>query len=93
MDTLVIKCTRAIETSGRARLVVAGGVGANKVLRERLSTIADEKGYRVYYPRPEFCTDNRSEEHTSELQSLVKLVCRLLGEKKQHSTSCITEGT
>ena len=58
VDTLVIKCTRAMQTSGRARLVVAGGVGANKVLRERLSTMADEKGYRVYYPRPEFCTDN-----------------------------------
>jgi N6-L-threonylcarbamoyladenine synthase len=58
VDTLVIKCTRAMETSGRARLVVAGGVGANQVLRERLSMMADEQGYRVYYPRPEFCTDN-----------------------------------
>ena len=58
VDTLVIKCIRAIKSSGRARLVVAGGVGANKVLRERLSTMADEQGYRVYYPRPEFCTDN-----------------------------------
>jgi N6-L-threonylcarbamoyladenine synthase len=58
VDTLVIKCTRAMKTSGRSRLVVAGGVGANKVLRERLSTMADEQGYRVYYPRPEFCTDN-----------------------------------
>jgi N6-L-threonylcarbamoyladenine synthase len=38
--------------------VVAGGVGANRRLRERLRELAEELGGRVYYPRLEFCTDN-----------------------------------
>lgn len=58
VDTLVIKCKRALEHTGRARLIVAGGVGANRLLRERLQVETAALGARVYYPRPEFCTDN-----------------------------------
>lgn len=58
VDTLAIKCQRALQATGLKRLVVAGGVGANQRLRERLRTLATERGGRVYYPRLEFCTDN-----------------------------------
>ena len=58
VDTLRIKSMRALEATGRERLVVAGGVGANRRLRERLDAECAEKGYAVYYPRLEFCTDN-----------------------------------
>ena len=44
--------------AGTARLVVAGGVGANMRLRERLGAIARNAGAKVYFPRAEFCTDN-----------------------------------
>ncbi len=56
--TLVIKCRRALEQTGLSRLVVAGGVGANRRLREALAGLAAAHGARVYYPRIEFCTDN-----------------------------------
>jgi N6-L-threonylcarbamoyladenine synthase len=58
VDTLAIKCRRALQTTGLKRLVVAGGVGANRRLRERLRELAVARGGRVYYPRLEFCTDN-----------------------------------
>ena len=58
VDTLVIKCLRALETADRDRLVIAGGVSANKRLRERLQSALAERGARVFYARPEFCTDN-----------------------------------
>jgi N6-L-threonylcarbamoyladenine synthase len=58
VDTLVIKCSRALRQTGRTRLVVAGGVGANQRLRESLTESCRQAGARVYYPRPEFCTDN-----------------------------------
>lgn len=58
VDTLAIKCRRALEETGLKRLVVAGGVGANQVLRARLRELAEARGGRVYYPRPAFCTDN-----------------------------------
>lgn len=54
VDTLFIKCRRALEQAGRKRLVVAGGVGANRRLRERLKELKAE----VYFPRLAFCTDN-----------------------------------
>jgi N6-L-threonylcarbamoyladenine synthase len=56
--TLAEKCRRALKVTGRRRLVVAGGVGANLRLRERLQGVAQEGGAHVYFPRPEFCTDN-----------------------------------
>ncbi len=58
IDTLGIKCRRALQETGLQRLVVAGGVSANRMLRERLREVADELGARVWYPRLEFCTDN-----------------------------------
>lgn len=57
-DTLTIKCRRALELTGLGRLVVAGGVSANRVLRQRLDAMAAQHGARVFYPRLEFCTDN-----------------------------------
>ncbi|MDH3281786.1 MAG: tRNA (adenosine(37)-N6)-threonylcarbamoyltransferase complex transferase subunit TsaD [Gammaproteobacteria bacterium] len=58
VDTLVIKARRALEQGGHRRLVVAGGVGANRLLRERLGRVGKDIDAEVYFPRPEFCTDN-----------------------------------
>jgi N6-L-threonylcarbamoyladenine synthase len=58
VDTLCIKCRRVLRETGMRRLVVAGGVGANRRLRQRLQVLAEQEGAQVYYPRPEFCTDN-----------------------------------
>lgn len=56
--TLAIKCRRALDQTGHKRLVVAGGVSANHLLRKELGKLAAALGAKVYYPRPEFCTDN-----------------------------------
>ena len=58
VDTLVAKSLRALEQTGLDALVVAGGVGANRRLREALAKAVAAAGGRVYFPRPEFCTDN-----------------------------------
>lgn len=58
VDTLAIKCRRALEAAGAKRLVIAGGVGANRRLRAQLAEAADKDGFRVYFPRLQFCTDN-----------------------------------
>ena len=58
VETLVIKCERALRQTGRNRLVISGGVGANERLRQRLRQAAGELGAKVFYPRPELCTDN-----------------------------------
>lgn len=58
VDTLCIKCIRALKQTGRKRIVIAGGVGANMRLRAKLKNEAEGMGAVVYYPRPEFCTDN-----------------------------------
>ena len=58
VDTLAIKCRRALKDTGLNRLVVAGGVSANLKLRERLKRIAHKNQAEVYYSRLEFCTDN-----------------------------------
>ena len=58
VDTLAIKCERALEVTGCKRLVVAGGVGANRYLREQLQQRAAERGAQVFFPRPDLCTDN-----------------------------------
>lgn len=58
VDTLAIKCARALDAAGCNTLVVAGGVGANRRLRAKLATMADKRGGRVCFPRPAFCTDN-----------------------------------
>jgi len=58
VDTLRIKCDRALSETGYSRLVVAGGVGANLHLRQVLDELAQKRGGKVYYPAPEYCTDN-----------------------------------
>ena len=58
VDTLAIKCARALEAAGCDTLVVAGGVGANVRLRAKLQAQAEKHGGRVCFPRPAFCTDN-----------------------------------
>jgi N6-L-threonylcarbamoyladenine synthase len=58
VDTMVIKCRRAVAQTGLKTLVIAGGVGANRRLRERLGELMTAEGGRVCYPRLEFCTDN-----------------------------------
>ena len=58
VDTLAIKCERALEAAGCDTLVVAGGVGASRGLRQRLQDMAARNGGRVCFPRPSLCTDN-----------------------------------
>ena len=58
MDTMAIKCRRAVRQVGVKRLVIAGGVGANRRLRVRLAELMEGEGGKVFYPRPAFCTDN-----------------------------------
>jgi N6-L-threonylcarbamoyladenine synthase len=58
VETLAEKCRRALMATGHRRLVIAGGVGANRRLRERLAAVVQSVGARLYFPRTEFCTDN-----------------------------------
>jgi len=58
VETLVTKSLRALHETGIRRLVIAGGVGANRRLREALAKAAPAIGATVHFPRPEFCTDN-----------------------------------
>jgi len=58
VDTLAIKCRRALKHTGLKRLVIAGGVSANNHLREKFSQMMKNLGGEVFYPRLEFCTDN-----------------------------------
>lgn len=58
VDTLAIKSRRALQQTGLVRLVVAGGVSANTLMREKLEIMATQEGYQVYFPRLDFCGDN-----------------------------------
>jgi N6-L-threonylcarbamoyladenine synthase len=58
VETLAEKSRRALAATGHRRLVVAGGVGANRKLRERLAAVAGAGGAELHFPRTEFCTDN-----------------------------------
>ena len=58
VEVLVAKCLRALATTGLTRLVVAGGVGANRQLRAALDAQGGRAGFDVHYPEPELCTDN-----------------------------------
>ena len=58
VETLLIKCRRALEATGTRRLVIAGGVGANRRLRAELAAAGEKDGFRTYFPRLQFCTDN-----------------------------------
>lgn len=58
VDVLVAKCLTALKHTGLKRLVIAGGVGANKQLRAALDAAATKRRFKVFYPELEFCTDN-----------------------------------
>ena len=58
VDTFAIKCKRALKQTGLKRLVIAGGVSANKQLRQTLAELMQQLGGEVFYPQPQFCTDN-----------------------------------
>jgi N6-L-threonylcarbamoyladenine synthase len=58
IETLTVKALRALDYTGLDALVVCGGVGANRLLRERMGRAVGKRGGRIYYPRLEFCTDN-----------------------------------
>lgn len=58
VETLAIKCERALDAAGTDVIVVAGGVGANKRLRVKLQQMAERRGGRACFPRPSLCTDN-----------------------------------
>lgn len=58
VDTLGIKCRRALDQTGFSRLVIAGGVSANRTLRERMAQMMQKRAGEVFYARPAFCTDN-----------------------------------
>ena len=58
VEVLVAKSLAALKRSGLKRLVAAGGVGANRELRARLTKATAAQGLRVFYPALEFCTDN-----------------------------------
>jgi len=58
VDTLVLKCRRALEQTNLSRLVIAGGVSANQKLRQRLAAELSKMQSKVFYARNEYCTDN-----------------------------------
>ncbi len=58
VDTLLIKCQRALAQTQSKRLVIAGGVSANQYLRQKLQAYMEKMGGEIFYPRPAFCTDN-----------------------------------
>ena len=58
VDTLAIKCRRALKETGLTRLVIAGGVSANKQLRQSLAELMRQQNGKVFYPQPQYCTDN-----------------------------------
>ncbi len=58
VDTLTIKCKRALKQTGYKQLVIAGGVSANQQLREHLNELAKTTSLEVFYPQPKYCTDN-----------------------------------
>lgn len=58
IDTLRLKCKRALKQTGLKQLVIAGGVSANLMLREKLQKLAHDEKISIFYPRLEFCTDN-----------------------------------
>ncbi len=58
VDTLAIKCKRALKETRHKRLVIAGGVSANQCLRSRLTELARTNSLSLFYPKPQFCTDN-----------------------------------
>jgi N6-L-threonylcarbamoyladenine synthase len=58
VDTLMIKCKRALKQTGMKRLVIAGGVSANQMLRQKMTVLMNELRGEVFYPSLAYCTDN-----------------------------------
>jgi N6-L-threonylcarbamoyladenine synthase len=58
VEVLAHKAQAALQKTGLMQLVVAGGVGANRMLRESLTRNIEKRGGKVFYPKLEFCTDN-----------------------------------
>ena len=58
VETLTIKCKRALKQTGLNNLVIAGGVSANRALRSALEEMTSSLRGQVFYARPRFCTDN-----------------------------------
>ncbi|MEE2729346.1 MAG: tRNA (adenosine(37)-N6)-threonylcarbamoyltransferase complex transferase subunit TsaD [Pseudomonadota bacterium] len=58
VDTLALKCRRALRQTGARQLVVAGGVSANRLLRQRLAEMVAKEKAEVFYPQLRYCTDN-----------------------------------
>lgn len=58
VETLAIKCKRALKQTGGKRLIIAGGVSANTALRAQLETMVSKQGAELFYARPSLCTDN-----------------------------------
>src|SRR3546814_8474827 len=76
-DTLAIKCQRALDATGYSQLLIAGGVGANLRLREKMGECTRRNNFELFFPR-----QARSEEHTYELQSLMRI---------PYAVSCLKE--
>jgi len=58
VDTMRIKCHRALQETSLDTLVLAGGVSANQRLRQVMASLAEKESYRIYYPKLQYCTDN-----------------------------------
>ena len=58
VDVLSAKALTALKQTGLSQLVIAGGVGANRALRAQFDQAAQQRGFKVFYPDMEFCTDN-----------------------------------
>jgi len=81
VDVLAAKSRRALQRTGLTRLVVAGGVGANTQLRQRLADDAARDGTRVYFPPPALCTDNGAMIALAGLAALRRADAAALGRK------------
>lgn len=78
VDTLVIKCQRALKTTGLKSLVIAGGVGANSALRAALKELCRRLTVSLFFPRTEFCTDNGAMIAYAGCQRLLRGECEEL---------------
>lgn len=58
IDVLISKCEKALQKTENRRLVISGGVSANKLLRSRLDILSKKKGYEIFFPLMKYCTDN-----------------------------------
>ena len=75
VDTITIKCRRAMQQTRSERLIIAGGVGANRALRQALTEQGQRDGWHVFFPRLEFCTDNGAMIAFAGLQRLAAGEC------------------